>query len=548
METNYSFCEGEIKLTNIKKMVLIILVVIILVIFTGDNILIGLDHSSNINGEQEIDFVDANLRDIIYTFAAVYDLNVYVFENVTGRASIKLQGKEGVEVLENLIINSGYSWQEKNNVIYIGSEDESREIKPENIFSREDWTFETLNFPEEWEEDWNVMLDRFYPDVMRIVNKQDKILVIAGQEETVTRKKELIEAIFPVDKEKRTYNYKEKTEIISVPKDDNLEFNFLEIFSDISFRDFSDSGFVFLSGQEKQVIASMKAIEDYIERFVLKEKIITLNYISAENVIENLELFDSMVKMNALNESRLIIKGNNRDIKRAENKIAELDRPLQQVMIELEVLEFSRDELEQSFIMVPPEIGIAKENLDSFEFNLAWDQFIKNAREKGEMELLASARLSALAGKPARIHIGESFPLAIEVDGEEQLEYLDAGIILEVLTKINDREEIELYVEPEISTAEMTAGGFPSFNTRKLESSIRLNDGETFLLGGITRDQTQLTGEKTPFLSSIPLLGNLFSGEYFSKESSELIISVTPHLLKDEEAELQENYKEERIY
>lgn len=529
------------------KLILIILIIFGLILLAAEEALANFEET-NIELEQEIDFVDANLRDIIYTFAAVYDLNVYVYENVTGRASIKLGDKGGVSVLEDLIKSSGYSWEEKNDVIYIGSKKNLSESSKENLQARGSWILKTITFPKNWNEDWDMMLDRFYPDVMRIINRENNIIVIAGEEKLVTRKKEFIEALFPVDENQVEENYSEETEILSVPADDNYQFNFLEMLTDLSYRDFSESGFIFLSGAKEQVISGVNLIEDYIEKFDSKEELITLNYISAVNLKKNLENFVPGMNFEALDDSRLIVSGNTGEIDEIKNIIAKLDIPPRQVMIELEVFEFSQVDSEHPTSLLPPSIELDKKIPGSIEFNLVWDEFISAAREKGEMEILASARLSAIAGELSRIHIGESFPIVVEEGDKERIEYLDSGIILQVLAEINDREEIELSIEPEVSTAEMTTNGYPSFNTRKLISSIRLKDGQKFYLGGITRDQLQMTDEKNPVLANIPLLGNLFNKKYISKESSELIISITPYLLEEDNGDLQENFKQKRIY
>lgn len=519
-------------------MLIILIMAIILVLSTG-RVRANLKNN-DLNSSMKIDFVEANLRDIIYTFAAVYDIDVYVYENVTGQASIKMSGEGSVDVLKDLVINSGYSWEKKNDILYIGGEKDIAHNKPEPFSARENWTVKTLNFQGAWEEKWSNMLDRFYPDVMRIINSQNNIIVLAGEKQVLTRKKNFIESIFPAEEDMDNRDQKLKTEIVNIPASGTWNLDFLEIFPGLKFRDFSESGYIYISGPADKVDAGIDVIEDYINKFEQKEKIVTLNYISTDKLQENLVIFEDRVKINYLDQSRLILGGNKNELNNVIKKINNLDIPQKQVMIEFEVWEFSQDKIENELNLNPPALSLEQETSKSIKYKLTWEDFFDAALETGEVELLSSARLSAIAGQPARIHFGEKFPLVIERDGEEDIEYLDSGIILQVVSEINENEEIELSIEPEVSTAEMTATGYPSFNTRKLVSSIRLNNGETFYLGGITRDQLQMTSEITPVLSSIPILGNLFSKEYMSEESTELIISVTPHLIEDNNSELQE--------
>jgi len=508
---------------------------------------------------EELEFIEAELRDIIYTFAAAYGIDVYVFESVRARASLRMSKRGDIDVLKDLISGSGYCWEERGEIIYIGTEEEIsrlRDEKDEVSAPVEQWAQTTLTLRGDWDEDWDELLDKFYPEVLRVINHESGIIVLAGEEEIMQRKKSFLKALFPAEPIPREPECSDRVEIVAVPGGELYDYSFLEVLSDLNHRHFCGAGFLYLSGPDRAVGRAEKLVEEYLARYRIEERIITLIYLSAEELAGIFPREDESFEIHSLDESTVRLRGRSRTLSDAEKLIGSMDSPPGQVLIEFEIMEFSQSESEGDYLPGLPEIKLEMEESGRLDINLSWETYIRKARESGVMEILASARIVTLTGETARLHIGESLPVIVGEEEDKKLEYLDAGIILEVLAEINELEEINLMITPEVSTAEMTTTGYPAFNTRRLKSSIRMEHGETFYLGGVSRDQKYMSEEEhSPFVH-LPLIGELFRREYQEKENSELIISVTPYLLergspenesRDDLLEKQEIFSGERI-
>jgi pilus assembly protein CpaC len=103
---------------------------------------------------------------------------------------------------------------------------------------------------------------------------------------------------------------------------------------------------------------------------------------------------------------------------------------------------------------------------------------------------------------------------------------------------VTPRGTIHLQVTPEVSALDFTNGlaisGFnvPALTTRKLNTQIELSEGQSFAIGGLLDNRTTDTLEKIPFIGDIPVLGKLFQSKLVSKQNTELIVIVTPELVR----------------
>ena len=129
---------------------------------------------------------------------------------------------------------------------------------------------------------------------------------------------------------------------------------------------------------------------------------------------------------------------------------------------------------------------------------------------------------------------------------------MNTGIILTVVPRVGDDETITLWVKPEVSnvvgwvgdpnsTSETAA---PIINTREVLSEIRLEDGETVFLGGLTNEETTTERKKVPLLGDLPAVGSLFRSKRTETTRSELVISLTPRIMRpgEEIAQAERHY------
>lgn len=175
--------------------------------------------------------------------------------------------------------------------------------------------------------------------------------------------------------------------------------------------------------------------------------------------------------------------------------------------------------------------------------DVTWSAVIDAMKENGYVKVLAEPTLIALSGKTANFLAGGEFPIPVPQSSNGggttiTIEYKPFGVGLAFTPIVLSNGRIHMQVTPEVSELDFTTGlqleGFdiPMVTTRRLSTSIELADGQSFALAGLLKDDIRENVQKFPFLGDIPVLGNLFRSSSFQKNETELIIIVTPHLVK----------------
>jgi hypothetical protein len=171
--------------------------------------------------------------------------------------------------------------------------------------------------------------------------------------------------------------------------------------------------------------------------------------------------------------------------------------------------------------------------------------FIKN---NTDAELLARPQLRISEGQKAQLVIGDRVPIPTTqfntsnvVGGSivpiTSFQYQDVGIKIEVEPRVHHNKEVTLKLTIEVSNlngfVEVVSGQRqPIIGTRTISSSIRLKDGETNFLAGLFRTDKSNTTNSVPFLGDIPILGRLFSKKATTDTSTDLVLTLTPHILR----------------
>ncbi len=170
--------------------------------------------------------------------------------------------------------------------------------------------------------------------------------------------------------------------------------------------------------------------------------------------------------------------------------------------------------------------------------------FIKSV---GNTETLANPELRISEGEKATLHIGQRVPVPVTtfttgVQGSgtvgslpaTSFQYQDVGIKVSIEPRVHHNNEVTLKLTVEVSdiAAAATADAPPAFNTRTIEATIRLKDGETNFLAGLIQDTNLTSSNKTPFLGDIPILGRLFTKDHTSRHRTDLMLTMTPHIVR----------------
>ena len=167
------------------------------------------------------------------------------------------------------------------------------------------------------------------------------------------------------------------------------------------------------------------------------------------------------------------------------------------------------------------------------------DLIIDALEKKGSARRLAQPNLTAVSGETAKFNAGGEVPIPKAVQGSDGLsyDYRAFGVVLEFVPTVLDSSKINLRVKTEVSEPDWgnTVGGNPSFVTRKAESVIELRDGQSFAMAGLLKVDDARNIEQVPWLGQVPILGALFRSTSFQKKESDLVIVVTPRLVRPAE-------------
>ena len=162
-------------------------------------------------------------------------------------------------------------------------------------------------------------------------------------------------------------------------------------------------------------------------------------------------------------------------------------------------------------------------------------------KSQGLARILARPTLVAMSGQPASFLVGGEFPVPVTQSGGGDAittDFKEFGVLLNFIPTVIGKETISLQVSTSVSdidfsTAVSTSGvSVPGVVQRGANTSVQLKDGQTLAIAGLLRENLSSSHSKLPFLGDIPLLGTLFSQKEYRKEETELIILVTPRLVK----------------
>lgn len=183
-------------------------------------------------------------------------------------------------------------------------------------------------------------------------------------------------------------------------------------------------------------------------------------------------------------------------------------------------------------------------NLFFFRSDLNLGATIEALQVKGLLQILAEPNVLAQNGKQGSFLAGGEFPFPSVSGGGTggtpvvSIQFREFGVRLTFTPTITPRGTIQLQVAPEVSALDFTNGlsvsGFnvPALTTRKLNTEVELNEGQSFAIGGLLDNRTTDTMEKIPFIGDIPILGKFFQSKSVSKTNTELIVIVTPELVR----------------
>jgi len=316
-----------------------------------------------------------------------------------------------------------------------------------------------------------------------------------------------------------------------------------------------------------------------------KSELIHLNCIKADGVMQILpkDIPPSNVKV-IKEQNALLVSGTSEDIVSVREFISTIDVPTPQVSIDAVIVEYSenlsnsfnvkanlsRPDLAGQGYFSTPSSGFALDNntTDATELNTSGAAiknflqhmvglsepfgsnniishlpdnffiFLKFLESQSQAKVLAQPSLVTLNGNKASINVNQTKYFKVTtgnpLGGDYSIRFqpITFGIKLDITPWISMGGQITAEIAPEVSNSDgNSADGYPNVSTRSISTTVRLNNGETIILGGLVQNQQSETKEKIPILGDIPFIGFLFRTNAKTRIKSNLVVYITPHIL-----------------
>lgn len=271
--------------------------------------------------------------------------------------------------------------------------------------------------------------------------------------------------------------------------------------------------------------------------------IIPLRFVRASEALKLLKGFLSDGQVAADDrQNALLTTGTSEAVDTVRAFVAEIDRPSRQVMFEVKVIDLMPQN-DASNVGIQfggvDLLGQPASSATAFAFTRGTVQLNATVNflvSKGSAKVLATPRLVTLNNHEASMLIGETYPI-IYFDirsGNQQIQTIDIGVKLRMTPTIGSDGSIVADLHPEYSEIQGFEQTYPIVASRKVDSTLRVRDGETIVLGGLLREIGAETVTKLPILGDLPILGTVFRNRQKTAERDEIVFLITPHILNGE--------------
>lgn len=303
----------------------------------------------------------------------------------------------------------------------------------------------------------------------------------------------------------------------------------------------NDFSYEYLDDSKQTVLIAPTDSMSSIETFKLK-------HIDPETAAKQIALLTEADKVMADKENHtLTVSGSSSLLYQVRQELEKVDVASQQVNIQAMVIELSKGNsrnLGLSYLSNPWSKDTSIGGYNGFKFSVSGqhEETLSNGK------VLARPNVTVFDGRKATILMGDKVPVftssSDSTDSDSSMtmtvEYKDVGVKLEVLPRINemDKQTITLVIKPSVSTisqwVESGNNKAPQISERSAETTVRVKNGETILIGGLLKNEEIKSIKQIPFLSKIPILGELFKSRSTEKKDTEVVIAITPKIVYDE--------------
>ena len=296
-----------------------------------------------------------------------------------------------------------------------------------------------------------------------------------------------------------------------------------------------------------------------------KELVVRSFYLQNADAKQTANLVRSLVRTRDLfvdeKLNLLVIRDTPEAVRIVEKLIEAHDLPEPEVMLEVEVLEVGQTQIRNLGIQWPSSIALSLVGAAGVPGQVTGREFqningtvtrinvndpllaLQLREVAGRTNVLANPRIRVKNREKARIHIGDKVPVITTTAGatgfvSESVNYLDVGLKLEVEPQVFLEDDVGIRVGLEVSniSQEITTGsGTVAYQvgTRNAATVLRLRDGETQVLAGLINDEDRRSATQVPGLARLPLIGRLFASHNDTANKTEIVLLITPRVLRN---------------
>lgn len=257
------------------------------------------------------------------------------------------------------------------------------------------------------------------------------------------------------------------------------------------------------------------------------------------------------------NTNEIILTGSPPSIRLAKELIARLDQPLPLVVLDTEVVEMDENVARNLGISLPGAvissvfseiaptpnpitgqqgrlIGLQSLTRTGIQFTAELNMLVQN----GNARVLADPRITTISGRTASIHAGDQLAILTQTAGSigtpvtQQLQTFNTGVSLDITPMVGPSGSITVALHPVVNSLTGILNGVPQIAQRDTQTVVQLQNNQTLVIGGLIQEQRSQSTQKVPILGEIPIIGKLFDSSNLNFSRNELVIVVTPHIVK----------------
>ena len=206
------------------------------------------------------------------------------------------------------------------------------------------------------------------------------------------------------------------------------------------------------------------------------------------------------------------------------------------------------DNGKHEFTLTDAASGVVAPNFPGFSYFLSATNMkvaLSALADITKVRMISSPSLMVLDNRTAVLQVGDQVPIATQsavgvltpgAPVVNSISFKDTGVILSVTPRINDNGSVLLDIQQEVSdVSRTTSSGIdsPTIQQRKVKTTVAVQDGESLTLGGLIQTKNETSSTQVPILGDLPVVGNAFKQKTNSIDNTELIIIITPHVVRD---------------